>query len=490
MAVVKRSPITHGGRAKLAPGSRLPAAVVRASQRERLMIALIEIVDRQGLPETTVADLIERAHVSRAAFYEQFDSLEDCFLETYDTQTGRIGAQIVSAYNAPGLTWPGRIRATMDTLATWTLAWEPAARVCLSDILTAGPGASDRHEQTIALVRNMLRNSRAAAGDRSPLSRPGAVALTGGLRRALRDRLHERGGQPASELAQELTGWWLACRLPSPSDMRLRLGGSAAGGARERRRAGAGAGAGGSGQAPALIGATGASDARVSDQSLEVDGRREKIVDAVLELAASKGYKAMTHRDIARHAKVSYSTFYVHFQNKQEALLAACAVAHERLLDAIAPALAQAPDWAHGVRGAITAYLRAAADNPEEARVVGLEVYSVGHAGLRQVDRHAEELERLLSPGFELYPETSRLAARAFAGAAIELLRHYAAEDQIAELPDTGPELSHIALAPFVGRKHAQRIAWYRPRYPAAAADEKPLALDRAVSTRRRTARS
>jgi AcrR family transcriptional regulator len=210
----------------------------------------------------------------------------------------------------------------------------------------------------------------------------------------------------------------------------------------------------------------------------------------VLDLAASNGYKAMTHRDIARHAKVSYSTFYVHFQNKQEALLAACDAAQGRLIDAIAPALAQAPDWAHGVRSGIAAYLRAAADNPEEARVIGLEVYSVGHAGLQQVDRHADELERLLAPGFELHPDTPHTAARAFAGAVIEVLRHYAAENQIAELSDAGPELSYIALAPFVGRKHAQRIAWYRPRYPAAAAEGKPLTLDRAASARRGSARS
>jgi AcrR family transcriptional regulator len=513
----KSSPTKHR-RAKLAPGSRLPPDVVRASQRERLMIALIDVVDRQGLPATTVADLIERAHVSRAAFYEQFDSLEHCFLATYDTHTGRVGAQIVSSYNTPGLSWPKRIQATMGTLAGAADSWPAAARVCLSDVLTAGPPAHERTEQMIALVRHMLRQSRTAVSEqRSPVSRQAAVVFTGGLRRVIYNHLRTPDEQPASELARELTGWLLTCSLPSLRDSSARRSPSQGRGEAKGRANGRAARVDGRElRTSPMLQANGSIDAPLdarpdpngrradtpngrqadSPDSSRVENvsgrgsdgageRRDSIVDAVLELAATKGYRAMTHRDIARCAKVSYSTFYNHFENKQDALLAACQVAHERLAGVIGPASAEAPDWAHGVRAGVAAYLRTAAEHPEEARILGLEVFNAGHACIAQVDRHAHELERLLAPGFELSPATSCTAARAFAGAALELLRHHAAEDQIAELPEAAPELSYIALAPFVGRKDAQRIASYRPPYAAAAPEEEPLALDRAGARRR-----
>ncbi len=156
-----RSRPPHRQPGKLAPGSRLPTVVVRASQRERLMIALIETVDSKGLPAATVADVIARAHVARAAFYDQFESLEECFLATYDAQVERVVEQVRAAYETGGLSWSERIEATMGALARAACDWPAAARVCLSDILAAGPAAHQRRDQPLVLVRQMLRQGSA-----------------------------------------------------------------------------------------------------------------------------------------------------------------------------------------------------------------------------------------------------------------------------------------------------------------------------------------
>lgn len=516
MRVRKLGPITDGGAkkpaegsrqplsrqpAKLAPGSRLPATVVRASQRERMMVALIEAVDSKGLAAATVADLTARAHVARAAFYNQFDSLEECFLASCDAQAQRIGEQVTDAYRTRGLSWDERIEATIGALAHAACEWPAAARVCLSDILAAGPAAHEHTEQTIALVRQLLRQDGAGAGARPQISRHAAVALTGGLRRLICEQLREGAGQTnadgpdARRLARELTWWLLACFPPSGGGAGRAV--SANGHARAAHsdsahdgsggRAGGRSGAGTDGRGK-LAGGRGHADHLVhppAGRSEAAGVRSQQIVQAVLELAASKGCEAMTQRDIARRAKVSFSTFYDHFDSKQHALLAATQVASERLLDPIDAAAADAQDWAHGVRAGIAAYLRAAATHPEEARVVGLEVLSVGHAGSEQREHHAGRLERLLEPGFELRPESPPGGARAFAGAALELLRCCAIDQQTADLPEAAPELSYIALAPFIGRKDAQRIAGYRPRYPARAGPRKPLTFDQASRARR-----
>src|SRR6195256_1200113 len=64
---------------------RLSRDQVLASQRGRMLAAMAEAVAEKGYVGTAVADVIERAGVSRETFYEHFSSKEDCFLAAYDT---------------------------------------------------------------------------------------------------------------------------------------------------------------------------------------------------------------------------------------------------------------------------------------------------------------------------------------------------------------------------------------------------------------------
>ena len=73
------------------PATRLPSGrhgltreAVVASQRSRLIDAMAQVVAERGYPATTVADVVERAGVSRRTFYEQFADKEACFLAAYD----------------------------------------------------------------------------------------------------------------------------------------------------------------------------------------------------------------------------------------------------------------------------------------------------------------------------------------------------------------------------------------------------------------------
>src|SRR5439155_6906652 len=52
---------------------------VELSQRARLLHAATQAVAEQGYVKTTVADILRRAGVSRATFYQLFSDKEDCF---------------------------------------------------------------------------------------------------------------------------------------------------------------------------------------------------------------------------------------------------------------------------------------------------------------------------------------------------------------------------------------------------------------------------
>ena len=70
---------------QLPPGRHgLPRSFVARNQRLRIVAALVRTLPRHGYAETTIGHITKEARVSRSAFYGQFASKEECFLETYD----------------------------------------------------------------------------------------------------------------------------------------------------------------------------------------------------------------------------------------------------------------------------------------------------------------------------------------------------------------------------------------------------------------------
>src|SRR6201988_3340021 len=92
---------THEGKPGLPRGrSRLPLSAVRAAQRERLLRSGIAAVFGSGYLAVTVADIVRRARVSRAAFYAHFTDKEDCFLAATAEGRDLMISQVMSATRA------------------------------------------------------------------------------------------------------------------------------------------------------------------------------------------------------------------------------------------------------------------------------------------------------------------------------------------------------------------------------------------------------
>src|SRR6516225_7712056 len=123
---------THEGKPGLPRGrSRLPLPAVRASQRERLLRSVIAAVSESGYAAVTVADIVRRARVSRAAFYDHFADKEDCFLAATGEGRQLMFTRIVSAARAlpAGASDEEVLRTACRAYLTF-LAGEPAfARV-------------------------------------------------------------------------------------------------------------------------------------------------------------------------------------------------------------------------------------------------------------------------------------------------------------------------------------------------------------------------
>ncbi len=138
---------THEGKPGLPRGrSRLPAPTVQASQRERILRSVVAAIADKGYPDVTVADIVRRAKVSRAAFYLHFRSREDCFFTATRRGGQRLYGRVIEAARAVPDDAPDEEALRTGCRAYLCfLADEPAfARVFFIDMPAAGPAAVER----------------------------------------------------------------------------------------------------------------------------------------------------------------------------------------------------------------------------------------------------------------------------------------------------------------------------------------------------------
>lgn len=99
------------------------------------------------------------------------------------------------------------------------------------------------------------------------------------------------------------------------------------------------------------------------------------------------------------------------------------------------------------------------AEEPEYARLGGVEMYAAGNRALEQREVVTEGMEGLLAPGYELKPKTPAIAAEAIGGAVYSLLYDHVNKKGPETLPELVPTLVYVTLAPFLDAEDAYEVA-------------------------------
>ena len=196
--------------------SRLPSGrhglsreAVVASQRSRLVEAMAQMVAEKGYAATTVADVVERAGVSRRTFYEQFTDKEACFLGAYDAGLAAVLGRVGDAVEVNATAgWRERARVGVEAFLA-LLASQPAfAQALQVEVLTAGPAALDRRTGMLVMFGGIWRNvhERARAEEPALPALPDEVftILSAGLEELVRDCIRTRGPAALPELADPI----------------------------------------------------------------------------------------------------------------------------------------------------------------------------------------------------------------------------------------------------------------------------------------------
>ena len=102
-----------------------PGATEGREHRDRLLQGMARAVATKGYADTTIADIVREAGVSRRTFYENFADKAECLTALYESASGNALAVLRGAIN-PQSDWQARwSRRCRRTLVRW-----PAIRFC------------------------------------------------------------------------------------------------------------------------------------------------------------------------------------------------------------------------------------------------------------------------------------------------------------------------------------------------------------------------
>ena len=183
-----------------------------------------------------------------------------------------------------------------------------------------------------------------------------------------------------------------------------------------------------------------------------VSNQRERLLDAIANVVAEKGYAGTRVADITDYAGVSRKTFYELFDDKEDCFLAAFDAITALLMARMARGLENVADggWELRVRALLGEFLRFLAAEPAFARMCIVEVLGSGPAGLARRDAAiaafvpiVDQLPRS-QPGAEqwLSPVTPVFVT----GGILEVVYATIRRDETESLPDLEDDLTKLAF--------------------------------------------
>jgi AcrR family transcriptional regulator len=169
---------------------KLPPELIRAIQRERLIVAMLNAAAELGYLETNVQDVIDRAGVSRPTFYEHFSNKEDCFLAAFDTSAERLRKKIEAAVAKGGEVWRDRIRCGLEALLGFAISEPDTARMMVVEARAASAAAVRRRVELMDEFASCLQSqAEELLPDGAPQSAATASGIVGGVESLLYSRL-------------------------------------------------------------------------------------------------------------------------------------------------------------------------------------------------------------------------------------------------------------------------------------------------------------
>jgi AcrR family transcriptional regulator len=192
-------------------------------------------------------------------------------------------------------------------------------------------------------------------------------------------------------------------------------------------------------------------------RELVARSQRERLLAAVVRVSARKGYQATSVADILEASGVGRESFYRHFKDKEDCFVAANDALVAELEARVSEAYRQPGSWPERVRGGLAVTLEWLAADPDVARVMMIEMGTVGPIASERFRETFRRFIALLDDGLEFVENAPALPniASIAGGAVFARVYEEVALGNGAELPKWLPQLTFELLLPFIGEEAA-----------------------------------
>jgi AcrR family transcriptional regulator len=195
-------------------------------------------------------------------------------------------------------------------------------------------------------------------------------------------------------------------------------------------------------------------------EPLIAHSQRERILVAMADSCATKGYGATTIADVVEPAGVSRATFYELFKDKEDCFHAAMEVSLADAMSRIVAVYSPDKPWATMVRDAAAAFLDLLASRPTFARMALVEAPSSGQRAFDLYASGKRVLQTLLDLGRDDPVEEEAIpssAGRAALAAAESLIVGQILAGNAERLRELLPDIVYITMVPYLGQDEALR---------------------------------
>jgi AcrR family transcriptional regulator len=126
--------------------------------------------------------------------------------------------------------------------------------------------------------------------------------------------------------------------------------------------------------------------------------QRERLLQAAATEFAQRGYSGTSSESISRRAGMSKATFYEHFANKEECIIALFDDAAGRVAEAMAGAARNAgrTDASQRMKAGTRAFLTSLAEHPEYAQTLLVEIIGAGPKAAHRRDQIMQQFAEIL----------------------------------------------------------------------------------------------
>jgi AcrR family transcriptional regulator len=198
---------------------KLDPQLVAASQRQRLLEAVTELVAEKGYPDVTIGDIVARAGTAKRTFYDHFADKLQCFLAALDVITDSLVSASARLFAVSG-TVRERCEYSLRGYLELLASMPNTAKVFYLEAIAAGPEAVTRRlDVHLKFARNIVTLSRSASleGEGRELSELHALAVVGALNQLIYGQLHHHGPDSLLEISDDvvqLAVAFLTVRVP------------------------------------------------------------------------------------------------------------------------------------------------------------------------------------------------------------------------------------------------------------------------------------